>query len=87
VLLALAPAALAYSQGEKMKQEFFKASTQGEAVRVKEMLKDAPQLAAAKNEKGRSAVLLAAYYRKPEVVAVLLATGVDLNIFEAAATG
>jgi uncharacterized protein len=87
VLLALAPTAFAYQKREKMNQDFFKAITQGEVARVKELLKDDPQLAAAKNEKGMSAVLLAAYYRKPDVVAVLLATGVELNIFDAAATG
>lgn len=88
VLAALAATAFAYQKGEKkMSQEFFKAVTQGEVARVKEMLKADPKLAAAKNEKGLSAVLLAAYYRQPEVVAVLLATGVELNIFEAAATG
>lgn len=86
-LAVLFATAFAYQKGEKMKQEFFKAVTQGEVAKVKELLKADPQLAAAKNEKGMSAVLLAAYYRKPEVVAVLLATGVEMNIFEAAATG
>jgi ankyrin repeat protein len=90
VLLALtfvATPAFAYQKRETMNREFFKAVTQGEIAKVKELLKADPQLAAAKNEKGRSAVLLATYYRKPEVVAVLLATGVELNIFEASATG
>jgi ankyrin repeat protein len=86
-LAVLFATVFAYQKEEKMKQEFFKAVTQGEVASVKEMLKADPKLAAAKNEKGMSAVLLAAYYRKSEVVAVLLATGVTLNIFEAAATG
>jgi ankyrin repeat protein len=94
-LTAIAQTAFAYQterqkgaqKGAKMKQEFFKAITQGEAAQVKEMLTADPQLAAAKNGQGLSAVLLATYSRKPEVVAVLLATGVALNIFEAAATG
>lgn len=87
LLLVVATNAFAYQKAEKMSQEFLKAVTQGEVAKVKELLKTDPQLAAAKNEKGMSAVLLATYYRKPEVVAVLLATGVELNIFEAAATG
>jgi ankyrin repeat protein len=86
-LAVVATTAFAYQKGETMNQEFFKAVTQGETAKVKELLKADPQLAAAKNEKGMSAVLLATYYRKPEVVAVLLATGVELNIFEASATG
>ncbi|HMY76061.1 MAG TPA: ankyrin repeat domain-containing protein, partial [Blastocatellia bacterium] len=84
---ALAHTAFAYQKDEKMNQEFFKAVTQGDAAKVKELLNADPQLVSAKNEKGMSAVLLAAYYRKPEVVAALLATGVELSIFEAAATG
>jgi ankyrin repeat protein len=87
IVTAFAPVAAAYQKEEKMKQEFFSAVTQGDATKVKTLLKTSPQLSAAKNEKGISAVLLAAYYRKAEVVAVLLATGVELNIFEAAATG
>jgi ankyrin repeat protein len=83
-LIALATMAFAYPQ---MNQDFLKAVTQGDVVQVNAMLKANPQLAQAKNEKGVSAVLLAAYYRKAEVLAALLATGVELNIFEAAATG
>ncbi|MGH9937204.1 MAG: ankyrin repeat domain-containing protein, partial [Blastocatellia bacterium] len=71
----------------KMNQEFLQAVTQGDAAKVKELLKADPQLARATDQKGVSAVLKAAYYRKQEVVAALLATGVELNIFEAAATG
>ncbi len=82
-----AQTAFAYQKGEKMSQEFFSAVTRGDAAKVKEMLKADAQLARAKDEKGASAILKAVYYRKPEVVAVLLATGVELNIFEAAATG
>lgn len=86
-MAAVATTAFAYQKGEKMNQEFFKAVTQGETAKVKEMLEAEPHLAASKNEKGMSAVLLAAYYRKSDVVGALLATGVELNIFEAAATG
>ena len=90
LLLAMAAftsTVFAYQTGATMNQEFLKAVTQGGAAKVKEMLKADPQLASAKNEKGLSAILLATYYRKPEVAAVLLASGIELNIFEAAATG
>ncbi len=87
MMLAFAQAAAAYQKGEKMKQEFFNAITQGDVAKVKELLKADPQLARAQDEKGTSAILKATYYRKAEVLAALLATGVELNIFEAAATG
>lgn len=86
VLHALIVTAFA-QQGATMNQDFFKAVTQGDVAQVKALLKADAQLAQAKNEKGVSAVLLAAYYRKSEVLAALLATRVELNIFEAAATG
>lgn len=70
-----------------MNQDFFNAVTQGDAAKVKEMLRADPSLARAKDDNGVSPVLKATYYRKKEVVLVLLASGVELNIFEAAATG
>lgn len=70
-----------------MNQDFFNAVTQGDAARVKEMLKADATLASARDQNGLSAILKATYYGKKEVVAVLLAGGVELNIFEAAATG
>jgi ankyrin repeat protein len=77
----------AYQKGEKMSQDFFSAITQGDVAKVKELLKTDPQLARAKDEKGVSAILKATYYGKKEVAATLLATGIELTIFEAAATG
>jgi len=70
-----------------MKEEFLSAVTQGDVAKVKEMLKADPALALAKDEKDVSAILKATYYGKKEVVAALLASGVELDIFEAAATG
>ena len=69
------------------KQEFLKAVTEGDAAMVKEFLKHDPSLATATGDDGVSAILKAVYYRKQRVVDVLLATGIELNIFEAAATG
>ena len=68
-------------------KEFLNAVTSGEALKVKEWVKRDPSLAHVTDEKGVSAVLLAVYYRRAEVVDVLLSAGTDLNIFEAAATG
>jgi ankyrin repeat protein len=87
-LLAITLAIPAVAQKETtMTQEFMNAATQGDVAKVKEMLKTAPSLATAKDEKGTSVILKATYYGKKDVVQTLLATGVELNIFEAAATG
>jgi ankyrin repeat protein len=70
-----------------MTEEFLKAVTQGEVEKVKEMLKTDPQLSQAKDPRGVSAILKAVYVGQKEVVEVLLASGLELNVFEAAATG
>jgi len=79
--------AYAHQKDTKMKEEFLKAVIEGDVARVKEMLKSDATLAQARDEKGLSAILKAVYYGKKEVVATLLASGVELNIFEASATG
>jgi len=71
----------------KMSQEFLDAATQGDVAKVKEMLAHDPSLAEAKDQNGMSVILKATYYGKRDVVDALLASGVQLNIFEAAATG
>ena len=70
-----------------MTQEFLDAATQGDVAKVKEMLAGDPSLAQAKDQNGLSVILKATYYGKRDVVDALLASGVELNIFEAAATG
>jgi uncharacterized protein len=70
-----------------MKEEFLKAVIEGDVAKVKEMLKADASLAQARDEKGLSAILKGVYYGKKEVVATLLASGVELNVFEASATG
>ena len=87
VLVGCAPQALGYQKEATMHEEFLKAVTEGDAPRVTAMLRVDPRLATSTNERKQSAVLLATYYRKPDVVAALLATGIELNVFEAAATG
>ena len=70
-----------------MSQEFIDAATQGDVAKVKEMLQADPSLAQSKDENGLSVILKATYYGKRDVVEALLDSGVELNIFEAAATG
>jgi ankyrin repeat protein len=70
-----------------MSQEFIDAATQGDVERVNAMLRDDPSLAKSKDQNGVSVILKTIYHGKQEVVAALLASGVSLDIFEAAATG
>ena len=70
-----------------MSQEFIDAATQGDLAKVNEMLRADPSLANAKDQSGLSVIMKATYYGKRDVVDALLASGVELNIFEAAATG
>ena len=76
------------NQKEKdMTQEFLSAVTQGDVLRVKDMLSKDPSLVQARDDRGVSAILKAAYYGRKEVLAVMLASRTELNVFEAAATG
>src|SRR5687767_297146 len=77
----------AYQTEANMTQEFFKAVTSGDVASVKAMLQADPRLAQAKDPQNVSAILKATYSRQEEVVAVLLESGIELNVFEAAATG
>lgn len=66
---------------------FLRSVIAGEAKSVAEMLSTDPKLASARNEKGQSAILLAVYYGKKDVVPLLLNAGPSLDIFEASASG
>ena len=68
-------------------QEFLNAVQKGDVTKAKELLKTDRTLAKAKNADGVSAVLLASYHRHKEIVQALLATGVELDVFEASAIG
>lgn len=59
----------------------------GNLAQVQELLATNPKLAAVRDRNGLSAILTAAYYGQQEVLAALLKSGVELNIFEAAAAG
>src|SRR5260370_4059157 len=64
---------------------FFQAVQSGDASKVAALLDADASLASAKNEKGQSAVLMAAYTGKKEIRDLLLARGVALELHEAAA--
>jgi len=70
-----------------MSQEFLDAATRGDVSKVKTMLHSDPSLAQAKDENGVSVIIKATYYGKKDVVDALLESGVELDVFEAAATG
>ena len=70
-----------------MNEEFLDAATGGDVSKVRTMLQGNPALARTKDQNGVSVIMKAKYYGKKDVVAVLLESGVDLDVFEAAATG
>jgi ankyrin repeat protein len=70
-----------------MSDEFFEAATGGDVSKVRAMLQADPSLARAKDEKGVSVIMKSTYYGKKDVVAALLESGVELDVFEATATG
>ncbi|HKE57707.1 MAG TPA: ankyrin repeat domain-containing protein [Pyrinomonadaceae bacterium] len=67
-------------------QEFFDAIKQGDANRVGELLKQKPELIKARTKKGTTPVMLAMFSRHKEL-AESLASGIEINIFEASALG
>ena len=67
-------------------QEFFDAIKKGDSARVSELLKQQPGLIKTSNKRGITPVLYAVYAKHPEIAESFIATGIELNIFEAAAT-
>ena len=67
--------------------DFVTLVTQGNAEKVKEILKTDPSLARATDKDGVSVLLKAVYYNRKDVAEILLAARSDLDIFEASATG
>jgi len=70
-----------------VEQEFFDAIKKGNAEKVAELLKQQPELIRASSKNGSSPILFAVYTGHKEIAESLIATGVEPNIFEAAATG
>jgi len=69
------------------KEELFQAIGKGDLPVVKAIIESDPQLAASRNEKGQSAVLLAVYSGQRNVLDFLLSQNLTLELHEAAATG
>ncbi len=69
------------------KREFFEAIQSGNLGRVKDLVRQDPGLAAARDDAGISAVLQAHYRSRLDIVEALLARHPGLDVFEAAALG
>jgi ankyrin repeat protein len=67
-------------------QEFFDAIKNGNSAGVTELLEQHPALIKASTKNGTTPVLYAVYAKRPQIAELLIARGVALNIFEAAAT-
>ena len=70
-----------------MEQQFFDAIKAGKVDEVKQLVQQNPSLTQAKDATGASAILVAAYNMKPEVVTALLELGAPVDIFEASVLG
>lgn len=70
-----------------MSAEIFDAIRAGDVSRVEALLAADPTLAASRDERGHSAVLLAQYHRRRELVERLLEAGPPLDVFDASAVG
>jgi ankyrin repeat protein len=69
-------------------EQLFIAVTTGDVETVRQMVATDPPLAHARDKDGVSAILKAAYHRRPPVLEVLLQSTIEpLDIWEAAATG
>src|SRR5438876_2829833 len=66
---------------------FIDAIKAGEFERVKAMVSAEPTLIDARSRTGESAILTAVYHRQKEIVNLLVARGVAMNVFEACAAG
>jgi ankyrin repeat protein len=65
----------------------FESIRAGDADAVRSAVRDDPSAAAARDDKGLSAVRAALYAHRQDVADVLLETGPDLDVFDAAAAG
>ncbi len=70
-----------------MAQELFDAIKAGNIDGVRQLIQQDPALKDASDANGASAVLVAAYNMKPDVVNVLVETGAAIDLFEAAVLG
>jgi ankyrin repeat protein len=70
-----------------MEQQLFDAIKAGRADDVRQLVQQNPALVQARDASGASAILVAAYNMKPDVVNALLDLGAPVDIFEAAVLG
>src|SRR3989441_4896565 len=67
--------------------EIFDVIREGNTARLGALLAADPSLAGVRNERGHSPVLIAQYHHRRECVALLLAAGPELDVFDAASVG
>lgn len=70
-----------------MSQELFDLIKSGKADEVRQLVQQNPALKDARDGSGASAILVAAYNMKPDVVNALIESGANVDIFEAAVLG
>ena len=70
-----------------MSTEIFDVIRGGNASRLREILAADPGQAGLRNERGHSAVLIAQYHRKKDLVEILLTADPELDLFDAASVG
>src|ERR1051325_7358179 len=70
-----------------MSAEIFDVIRAGNAARLKEILAADRAQAAVRNERGHSAILIAQYHHKKDLVEMLLAAEPELDLFDAASVG
>jgi ankyrin repeat protein len=87
VAIVFASASSAQTPAASATKQFFDAIKNGDAAQVKELLRKDPSLAKASDETRRTAILFAVYAKHKDIAELLIASGVEPNIFEAAATG
>jgi ankyrin repeat protein len=70
-----------------MEQQLFEAIKDGRVDEVRQLIQQNPALKDARDASGASAVLVAAYNMKPDVVTALVELGAPIDIFEASVLG
>jgi ankyrin repeat protein len=70
-----------------LRNQMIDAVKQNNIEQVSRLISQDASLVNASNQRGESAMLMAAYYRSQEIKELLLSSGAELNLFEAAAIG
>lgn len=70
-----------------MEQQLFDAIKAGKVDEVKRLIEQNPSLKEARDTNGASAILVATYHMKPDVVNALVELGAPIDIFEASVLG